>query len=82
MLEKIKSEPVLVVALVQALLGLSVAFGLDLTDVQIGAVLAVTSAGLGFIARSRVSPVDNSILGKAVAPEEPEGIVPAYWDGV
>lgn len=56
MLDKIKNEPVLVTALVQAVLGLIVAFGVDLTGEQTAAVLAVTAAVLGFVARSRVSP--------------------------
>ncbi|MBI4941849.1 MAG: hypothetical protein HY830_13985 [Actinobacteria bacterium] len=55
--ERIRREPVLVVALVQALLVAGVAFGLDLTDAQAAAVLGVTGAGLALVARSRVTPV-------------------------
>ena len=50
-------EPVLVLAVVQAVIGLLVAFGLDLSGVQQAAVMAVAAAVLGFIARSRVSPI-------------------------
>ncbi len=49
-------EPVLILAVVQAVLGLIAAFGLDLTAEQVAAVMAVTAALLGFVARSRVSP--------------------------
>ena len=47
----------MVLALVQAVLALVVAFGLNLAPDQIGAILAVTAVILGLITRSRVSPV-------------------------
>jgi hypothetical protein len=50
-------EPAMVLALVQAVLALVVAFGLNLAPDQIGAILAVTAVVLGLITRSRVSPV-------------------------
>jgi hypothetical protein len=43
-------------ALVQAVLALVVAFGLNLAPDQIGAILAVTAVILGLITRSQVSP--------------------------
>ena len=49
-------EPALVLALVQAVLALVVAFGLNLAPDQVGAILAVTAVILGLITRSRVSP--------------------------
>ena len=49
-------EPAMVLALVQAVLALVVAFGLNLAPDQIGAILAVTAVILGLITRSRVSP--------------------------
>jgi hypothetical protein len=49
-------EPAMVLALVQAVLALVVAFGLQLAPDQIGAILAVTAVILGLITRSRVSP--------------------------
>jgi len=52
-----RREPAMVLALVQALLTLVVAFGLNLAPDQIGAILAVTAVVLGLITRSRVSPV-------------------------
>ena len=44
------------IALVQAVIALVVAFGLNLAPDQIGAILAVTAVVLGLITRSRVSP--------------------------
>lgn len=49
-------EPAMVLALVQAVLVLVVAFGLNLGPDQIGAILAVTAVILGLVTRSRVSP--------------------------
>lgn len=49
-------EPAMVLALVQAVIALIVAFGLSLAADQIGAILAVTAVLLGLITRSQVSP--------------------------
>lgn len=57
MLDRIRKEPVLVSGFVQAVLGLLLAFGVDLDLKQTGAILAVTAAGLALIARSQVTPV-------------------------
>jgi hypothetical protein len=46
----------MVLALVQAVIALVVAFGLNLAPNQIGAILAVTAVVLGLITRSQVSP--------------------------
>lgn len=56
MLEKIKDEPVLVTALVQSVLAAAIAFGLDLNDGQVAALLGLTGAVLAFVARSQVTP--------------------------
>ena len=50
-------EPAMVLALVQAVIALVVAFGLQLAPDQIGAILAVTAVVLGLITRSQVTPV-------------------------
>jgi hypothetical protein len=50
-------EPAMVLALVQAVIALVVAFSLSLAPDQIGAILAVTVVILGLVTRSRVSPV-------------------------
>ena len=49
-------EPALVLALVQAVIALVVAFGLSLAPDQIGAILAVSAVVLGLITRSKVTP--------------------------
>ena len=49
-------EPAMVVAFVQAVIVLAVAFGLRLTTEQTGAILALTAIVLGLITRTQVSP--------------------------
>jgi hypothetical protein len=56
-------EPAMVLALVQAVIALVVAFGLNLARDQIGAILAVTAVILGLITRSRVSPAATRAPG-------------------
>lgn len=50
-------EPAMILAVVQTALALILAFGVDLTVEQTGAILAVTAAVLGLITRSQVTPV-------------------------
>ena len=54
-IEKIKNEPVAVTALVQALIVLGVEFGLNLSDKQQGAILAVCATVLALVARQQVT---------------------------
>lgn len=49
-------EPALILAAVGAVIALAIAFGLDLTQAQQGAITAVVIAVLGLITRSRVTP--------------------------
>lgn len=49
-------EPVMFLAVIQAVLALVVSFGADLSAEQVGTVTAVTAALLGLIARQKVSP--------------------------
>lgn len=49
-------EPVMVYGLVQTILALILAFGVDLSTQQTGAILAVTAAVLALITRSKVTP--------------------------
>lgn len=49
-------EPVLVYGLVQTILALVLAFGVDLDTAETGAILAVTAAVLALITRSKVTP--------------------------
>ena len=58
-------EPAMVLALVQAVIALVVAFGFNLAPDQIGAILAVTAVVLGLITRSQVSPARLSWLNAA-----------------
>jgi hypothetical protein len=55
--ELIAGEPVLTLALLQSALALGVGFGLGLSAEQISLILAFSAALLGFIARSKVTPV-------------------------
>ena len=57
--EKIKDEPALVAGFLQALLGLLLAFGVPLTDEQVGAILALSAAVLAFAVRARVTPTNR-----------------------
>lgn len=54
---RIKSEPVLTLALIQAGIAMAVGFGLNWTGDQVALVVAFTAAVLGWIARSKVTPV-------------------------
>jgi hypothetical protein len=56
LIEKVRNEPVLITALVAALIALVTAFGLNLTNEQVGAINAVVVAILGFVARGQVTP--------------------------
>lgn len=57
MLDRIRREPAIVAGVVQAVLGLLLAFGVDMTTEQTGAILAVTAAVLALFVRSQVTPV-------------------------
>lgn len=57
-LDTIKREPALVAGLVQAVLACAVAFGLPLTDVQQGTILALSAAVLAVFVRQRVTPTE------------------------
>ncbi len=52
----IKSEVPLILGLVQAVIALLIAFGLNLTADQTAAILAVSAAVLAVVTRSQVSP--------------------------
>ena len=49
-------EPALIAALVQSVLGLLIAFGVELSDEQVAAILAVTGTVLALVVRARVTP--------------------------
>lgn len=52
-------EPVLFYGVAQSVLALVLAFGVDLSTEQTGAILAVTSALLALVTRSQVTPTDK-----------------------
>lgn len=61
----IRSEPAVIFAFVQALIGLATSFGLHWSAEQIAAVLTVTQLGLALVTRQLVTPNAN------VPPSEP-----------
>lgn len=56
MLERIKDEPAIVAGVVQAIIALLVAFGVNLSGEQAAAILGVTAAVLAFVVRRKVVP--------------------------
>lgn len=57
--ERVKNEPALLSGAIQAVLGLLLAFGVDLSNEQTGAIMVVTAAILAFITRAAVVPVNR-----------------------
>lgn len=55
----VKNEPVLIQSLVQAILGLVLAFGVDLSNEQTGSIMAVVAVILAIIARMFVTPTSK-----------------------
>lgn len=56
-LAALNAEPVAIAGLIQAGLALLVAFGLNLSPEQIGAIMAFTAAALAVLVRRKVTPV-------------------------
>lgn len=54
--QRIRREPALVSGLVTAVLALVVAFGVDLSQEQTGAILAVVAAVMALVTRAQVTP--------------------------
>jgi hypothetical protein len=52
----LRNEPVLIQGLVQAILGVILAFGVDLSNEQVGAIMAVTAVILAILVRMFVTP--------------------------
>lgn len=57
--ERIRLEPVMVVAVLEAVLVLLATFGLRLSIEQTGAILSLASLVLGLVARSQVVPASR-----------------------
>lgn len=66
----IKNEPVLIQSLVQAILGLFLAFGVNLSNEQTGSIMAVVAVILAIVARMFVTPT-NKLNGNAPPPATP-----------
>lgn len=52
----LKSEPAIVMALVESVVALGASFGLNLTGEQVGGIMTVAALVTGIFVRSRVSP--------------------------
>lgn len=61
-LNVIKTEPAMITAVVQAILGVVVSFGFSLTAAQTGAIMAVTTALLAAVTAVSARPVAVSAL--------------------
>jgi hypothetical protein len=55
-MDVVKKEPVLIQSLVQAVLGLFLAFGVNLSNEQTGSIMAVVAVILAIVARMFVTP--------------------------
>lgn len=64
----IKNEPVLIQGLIQAVLGLLLAFGVSLSDEQVGSIMAITAVVLAILARMFVTPTNKLPANGAEAP--------------
>jgi hypothetical protein len=61
----VRQEPALILGLVQAVIALVLAFGVDLSTEQIGSIMALTAVILAIVTRMLVTP-------NAPAPPPPE----------
>lgn len=61
---RLRTEPAAIVGALEALLALALAFGLDLSPEQVGAIIAAVTAVLALFVRSQVTPtvkVDTTV---------------------
>ena len=56
LVDRVNSEPVAMLTVVQMRIALGVSFGLHLTAEQMGAIVASSAAVLGLISRQKVTP--------------------------
>lgn len=59
---KIKNEPVLVTAFIEAVIFLVTSFGLDLSQEQVASIMGITVAILAFYTRGEVTPMNKVIV--------------------
>ena len=68
----LKNEPALLSGLVQAILGLLLAFGVSLSDEQVGSIMAATAVVLAILVRMVVTPtakIDDQPIQPPVVPD-------------
>ena len=58
-IDRVRREPALVSGLVTAVLALAVSFGLDLTEEQVGSILAVVATVMALVVRQQVTPTSD-----------------------
>lgn len=58
-LDLIKNNPVVVLNLLASVLALAVGFGLSMSEVQVGLILAAVQAVFAVVARSKVTPTNG-----------------------
>ena len=66
---RVKDEPAIGAAVLQAILAVGVSFGLDLSAEQVGAIVALAAAVSALLVRRRVSPsgaVEGSVARQPV----------------
>lgn len=58
----ISREPVMTMSVIQAGLALAMAFGFNMTAQQMGSILVFTAAVLGWLTRSKVTPLPAPVI--------------------
>jgi ABC-type xylose transport system permease subunit len=58
-MEVLRNEPALIGGLVTAILGLLLAFGVDLSNEQVGSIMAVTGVIIAILVRLFVTPTNK-----------------------
>ena len=59
LITRIQQEPVMLQGIVQAILGLAVFFGMNLSTQQIAGILALSASILSFVTRSQVTSITS-----------------------
>lgn len=73
-LERLKTEPAVVFSLVEALIVLAVAFGLDLSGEQVAALVAVLAVLTGVGTRAKVTPWEPGTVTVRPSSTDPDDI--------
>jgi len=59
LMTQVREQPVYCQGMIQAIIALMVAFGLNLSGDQVGTITAATAALLAFVTHSQVTPLAN-----------------------